>query len=124
MARVPLLHEDDPDIPADARAVLQERLAGSGRVTSITRVEPTHALSQAVAKGERGPIELTREEYLPPELALVDRGIEAMGELVALEPLGAILLGDDVGTLAGLQECAQAAGMVDVAVGVDSGVQR
>ena len=38
MARVPLLHEDDPDIPADARAVLQERLAAQGRLTNITRV--------------------------------------------------------------------------------------
>src|SRR4029079_17664388 len=90
----------------------------------VMHIELTHALGQAVAKCERGPIALTREEVLPPELALVDRGIEAVGELVALEPLGAILLGDDVGMIARLQECAQAAGMVDVAGGVDSGMQR
>ena len=38
MARIPLLREDDPATPADARAVLQERLAASGRVTNISRV--------------------------------------------------------------------------------------
>ena len=38
MARIPLLHEDDPDLPADARAVLEERLAASSRVSNITRV--------------------------------------------------------------------------------------
>ena len=38
MARVPLLDENDPGTPADARAVLQERAAASGRVANIFRV--------------------------------------------------------------------------------------
>ena len=58
------------------------------------------------------------------ELAAVDRGIEAVGEPVAIEALRAILLGDDLRAVAGLQECAQAAGVVDVAVRVDGGMER
>jgi alkylhydroperoxidase family enzyme len=38
MARIPILHEDDPDTPNAAREFLRERLGASGRVTNITRV--------------------------------------------------------------------------------------
>jgi alkylhydroperoxidase family enzyme len=38
MARIPILHEDQPDIADAARLFLRERLDASGRVTNITRV--------------------------------------------------------------------------------------
>ena len=38
MARIPILREDDPDIPGPARDFLRERVEASGRVTNIARV--------------------------------------------------------------------------------------
>lgn len=37
MARIPLLHEDDPTTPADARQFLQEAGAARGRLVNIYR---------------------------------------------------------------------------------------
>jgi hypothetical protein len=50
-------------------------------------------------------------------------GVQAVGEAVALKPCGAILLGNDVGLLSGVQERPQAEGMVDMPVSVNSGMQ-
>jgi alkylhydroperoxidase family enzyme len=37
MARIPILHEDDPTIPADARAYLQDATKARGRLINIYR---------------------------------------------------------------------------------------
>ena len=48
MARVPLLHPDDPETPPDARDVLRQWAGSTGRVTNIFRVMANHpALTRA-----------------------------------------------------------------------------
>lgn len=37
MARIPILHEDDPTTPADARAYLREAAQARGRLVNIYR---------------------------------------------------------------------------------------
>jgi hypothetical protein len=43
---------------------------------------------------------------------------------IARYPYGAILLGNDVGPLASVEECPEAEGMVEMAMRIDDGVQR
>ena len=80
---------------------------------------------QRLAEGQRRPVEaLGKERRRQAELALVDARIPAMGELIAREAPGTVLLGDDLGALSGLEEGAQAEGVIRVTVGVDRRPQR
>ncbi len=66
MARIPLLQEDDPTTPADARALLAASKAGRGRLVNLYRALANHpaALQAFGALGGatyRGP-NLSRKE--------------------------------------------------------------
>ena len=75
---------------------------------------------QTVAERDRRPGEVDGEDgRLVAELAAVDRLIEALRQLIALEAVDAVFLGDDLGPIAGIEEGPHAEDVIDMAVRVD-----
>jgi len=50
--------------------------------------------------------------------------IQAVGEVVAPKAINAVFLSDDVRPFPGIEEWAQTERMIDVAMGVDGGMER
>src|SRR4029453_1918774 len=90
----------------------------------VLDLQLAQVLHQSITEGESRPGELVgKDQRRIPKLTPVNMGVQAVGEAVALKPCGAILLGNDVGLLSGVQERPQAEGMVDMPVSVNSGMQ-
>ncbi len=98
------------------------RLALRRRVLERHVAEP---LRQAIADEQRRRIETLREHRLRErELPLVDARVPAVHEPIAVKACGTLLLRDDRGLLAGIEEGAQPEGVVDVPVRVDGDAER
>jgi hypothetical protein len=81
--------------------------------------------SEIFLRAAGGPIvPIRKDKGRIPGLAPVDEGEISLGEVVALKVPGAILLGNDLGTLSCVEERTEAKSMVSITVRVVNGVQR
>jgi len=91
---------------------------------AVARLDIAKVLHQGIPKGQRGPREpIRKDESRIAGLTPVDVGIQTMRQPIALEVLDAVLLCDDLRSFAGIEECLEAKGVIDVPVRVHGGVQ-
>src|SRR5215510_1549052 len=91
----------------------------------VLDLQIAQVLHQGITEGEGRPSELLgKDQRRITELAPINMGVQTVGEAVALKTFRAILLGNDVGPLAGVEERPEAKGMVDMAMRIDNCMQR